>query len=163
MIMDLSKDRKQVVVDTKVNNQKTEVLINNRTKTRTWTNIYPGEVIHIKEGQKVPADCLLIYSTNTDKKVCYVDTINLDGQTNLRQKSMVKYPEEIDIDNPLEYLNNFVNSKIFYEPPNDDIYNFEGKMDILGKTISLSMENMLLRGSVLKNTTFVYCVVVYTG
>ena len=40
------------------------------------------------------------------------------------------------------------------EVPNKILYNFEGNLTLKGfpKTLSISNENMLLRGSVLKNT-----------
>ena len=163
LIKDLMKDRKQIKQDRIINNNKTQVLNNTKQKDIKWTEIYPGHVCIIKEGQKIPTDCILLYSTNIDKKLCYIDPQNLDGQKNLIQKNMVKYPEEVELDNPLDYINNFVNSKIYYEKPNDDIFRFKGRMDLLGKSIPLTMENMLLRGSVLKNTSSVYCVVIYTG
>ena len=50
------------------------------------------------------------------------------------------------------------------EPPNDQIYRFEGVIKLVnhGK-ISLSHENFLLRGSKLQNTEWIYGVVTHTG
>ena len=50
------------------------------------------------------------------------------------------------------------------EPPSDQIYKFDGVIatGTVGK-ISLSHENLLLRGSSLRNTDWVIRVVVYTG
>lgn len=50
------------------------------------------------------------------------------------------------------------------ENPNDRIYKFEGVFQAMsGHNYSLSADNMLLRGSSLKNTDYVYGLVVYTG
>jgi magnesium-transporting ATPase (P-type) len=50
------------------------------------------------------------------------------------------------------------------EPPSDQIYKFEGVIKThSGEKISLSAENLLLRGSSLRNTDWVVGAVVYTG
>ena len=50
------------------------------------------------------------------------------------------------------------------EPPNKNIETFEGNIALSGsEPISLSMINMLLRGTQLRNTEWVTGVVVYTG
>jgi hypothetical protein len=49
------------------------------------------------------------------------------------------------------------------EGPNNGIYKFEGTMDVDGKTISLGPENLLLRGSMLRNTEAAFGVAVFTG
>jgi len=56
-----------------------------------------------------------------------------------------------------------------YEEPNDQIYKFKGNFSVKLSTedeikeIGLKSENILLRGTSLKNTPFVYGCVVYTG
>lgn len=51
------------------------------------------------------------------------------------------------------------------EQPNDHLYVFEGTLSIDGEAgkISLSNKQVLLRGCVLRNTEWVYGVVVFTG
>ena len=43
------------------------------------------------------------------------------------------------------------------------IYKFEGVIKINDTTISLDHENLLLRGMSLKNTDFIYGLVIFTG
>jgi magnesium-transporting ATPase (P-type) len=49
--------------------------------------------------------------------------------------------------------------------PNNAIYKFEGNIELegLSEKVSLGAENMVLRGSSLKNTEFIYGVAVFTG
>lgn len=49
--------------------------------------------------------------------------------------------------------------------PNDQIYKFEGSLNLSGgrKRVSLGSENLLLRGSSLRNTEWVLGFVVYAG
>lgn len=49
------------------------------------------------------------------------------------------------------------------EPPNSIIQHFNGSMFINGREVGLDMSNFLLRGSTLRNTKWVFGVVVYTG
>lgn len=64
----------------------------------------------------------------------------------------------------------FINdTEIVCEPPNKDLYKFDGRMQLPSmishnkEVISLSNDNMLLRGMSLRNTEFIYGIVVYTG
>lgn len=62
---------------------------------------------------------------------------------------------------------NKVKGKIECEIPNENLHKFNGRVNIstvgdIG-TKSINMENLMLRGAVLKNTDFAYFVVVYTG
>ena len=47
--------------------------------------------------------------------------------------------------------------------PTISLYNFIGKLRVSGKTYPLSIDNFLLKGSVLKNTEWVAGLVVYSG
>jgi phospholipid-transporting ATPase len=99
-----------------------------------------------------PADMILLKSSEP-KGVCYVETKNLDGETNLKHKTTEKYLNwAFNRDNSLE---SSLGSWVICEPPNDLIYKFEATMFMTGikrKKISLSSDNILLRGSSLQNT-----------
>lgn len=82
--------------------------------------------------------------------VCYIETKNLDGETNLKHKSApmetVHLPE-------LDYQS----FSVTCEMPSDKIYSFEGVFKIAKNKpeIPLLYENFALRGSSLRNTEFV--------
>ena len=81
-----------------------------------------GQVIRLKSDEFVPADMLLIHSSDI-KGVCYVETKNLDGETNLKIKSANR--------NMQHQFGNVEGLKalegmIICERPNNAIYKFEG-------------------------------------
>lgn len=56
-----------------------------------------------------------------------------------------------------------LSGKVICEAPNDFLYKFEGTITIENETYALNHNNFLLRGSSLKNTEWIYGIVVYTG
>ena len=48
-----------------------------------WQDIKPGEIVRIHKDEEVPADLLLI---SAPKDIVYVSTMNLDGETNLKER-----------------------------------------------------------------------------
>ena len=93
-----------------------------------------------------------------------METKNLDGETNLKIKYSVK---EIAKHCTTEREVLSLKGNITCEKPNDRIYHFEGvfEFDSLMEhaKIPIRSENLLLRGSSLKNTEFIYGLVVFTG
>jgi len=104
---------------------------------------------------------MVVLATSEPKNMCFVETKNLDGETNLKHKMAPKdlntFEDEVALTQQFE-------GSLTCETPNDQIYKFEGlikKSD--GQTVSLSQDHLLLRGSSLRNTDWVLGVVCYTG
>ena len=82
-------------------------------------------MVRVNEDEAIPADLVLVRSS--DEKGCiYIETKNLDGETNLKNKYVQK-----DINN--RYVNDLkamtqMQGKVFCEAPNNAIYKFEGQM-----------------------------------
>lgn len=73
--------------------------------------------------------------------ICYVETKNLDGETNLKNKQASKEVLKM-ADNDTTALKNFDNAVIECEPPNEFLYKFEGKLTMPGgqKVVSLDAD-----------------------
>ncbi|EAS00136.2 phospholipid-translocating P-type ATPase, flippase family protein (macronuclear) [Tetrahymena thermophila SB210] len=118
--------------------------------------LHPGHVIKIMKNEQIPADVILLQSSE-ESGVCYIETMNLDGESNLKLRLA---PIEVQ----LLSWENFSNIEVQYEAPNKYLYNFNGAMAYDGRfNISIKGINVLLKGSSLKNTEFVYGLVIYTG
>lgn len=106
----------------------------------------------------VPADTLLVYSSN-DTGIAYVDTLNLDGETNLKDKTAVLENYE---DRKMVLINGLVKSEF----ANENLEGWEGMLmfDNSGlKPIQADIKNMALRGCIIRNTKFAIGIVIYTG
>ncbi|KAL8207437.1 UNVERIFIED_CONTAM: hypothetical protein K2H54_056433, partial [Gekko kuhli] len=102
---------------------------------------------------------VLIYSTDADG-ICYIETSSLDGETNLKQRQVVRgfEDQESEID-PEQFT-----SKIECETPNNDLNSFRGFVEHSNQErVGLSKENLLLRGCTIRNTEAVVGIVVYAG
>jgi phospholipid-transporting ATPase len=123
--------------------------------------VFCGDVVKITNDQPVPADMVILASSDP-KGVAYVETKNLDGETNLKTKCAHKDMQPLF---KKERACGQIEGMILCEKPNNAIYKFEGiiKLQKLRNDLSLNADNLLLRGCILRNTEMVYGVVVYQG
>ena len=96
--------------------------------------------------------------------MCYIETKNLDGETNLKLKQADKNCIKLAA-NDKEVLKNFNSASIECEKENDSIYTFQGNMTVHDKElmIPLDFEHFILRGCTLRNTDWIYGVTIFTG
>ncbi|CAM8884297.1 unnamed protein product [Rhodiola kirilowii] len=148
--------------------QKQDVEMNNRKvlvhygegifRQTAWKNLRVGDIIKVEKDQFFPADLVLLGSSYEDG-VCYVETMNLDGETNLKYKQGLE---------PTIFLQEDYNFKDFKaivrcEDPNASLYTFVGTMYIEEQQLPLAPQQLLLRDSKLRNTDFIYGAVIFTG
>jgi len=50
-----------------------------------WEDIHIGDIVRVEKDQEVPADLLLV---SAPKDVVFVSTMNLDGETNLKDREL---------------------------------------------------------------------------
>jgi magnesium-transporting ATPase (P-type) len=52
-----------------------------------WKDVQVGDMIHLSCNEMIPADILVLRSSD-EHGLCYIDTQNLDGEANLKQREV---------------------------------------------------------------------------
>ncbi|VAI06101.1 unnamed protein product [Triticum turgidum subsp. durum] len=122
-----------------------------------WKHVRVGDVVRVGANESPPADMVLLATSDTTG-VAYVQTLNLDGESNLK----TRYAKQETLTTPLEHLAGAV---VRCERPNRNIYGFQANLELQGEghRIPLGPSNIVLRGCDLKNTSWAVGVVVYAG
>uniref|UniRef100_A0A8C9XZ91 Phospholipid-transporting ATPase n=1 Tax=Sander lucioperca TaxID=283035 RepID=A0A8C9XZ91_SANLU len=158
-IKDLVDDLARHRMDKEINNRKCEVLLDGRFQESKWRDMQVGDVVRMKKNDFIPADILLLSSSNPNS-LCYVETAELDGETNLKFKLGLRVTDERLQDE--RQLAEF-NALIECEEPNNRLDKFMGTMLYEGKRYPLDLDNMLLRGCKIRNTEVSHGLVIFAG
>uniref|UniRef100_A0A665VSN8 Phospholipid-transporting ATPase n=1 Tax=Echeneis naucrates TaxID=173247 RepID=A0A665VSN8_ECHNA len=160
-IKDLWEDYRRHRSDKEINHM--DCLVYSRAERRYvekyWKEVRVGDFIRLRCNEILPADVLLLSSSDPDR-LCHIETATLDGETNLKQRQIVRSFFDLDCDfNPMKY-----NSIIECEKPNNDLNRFRGYIiHRSGKRDALYKENLLLRGCTIRNTEEAVGIVIYAG
>lgn len=52
-----------------------------------WQDVRPGDIVQLKNNEVIPAD-ILVLKCSDPQGLCYIDTCNLDGESNLKQRQV---------------------------------------------------------------------------
>jgi phospholipid-translocating ATPase len=122
-----------------------------------WIHVKVGDIIELSRDEQVPADIVMLHADGRDG-VAYVETMALDGETNLKSRYPVPQLKCQNVDDISNCHAHFV-----VEDPNLDLYDFHGKVTLDGTTLPLTVSNVVFRGSIVRNTTRVIGMVINTG
>lgn len=133
-----------------------------------WKKLEVGDLVLLRDNEQVPADIVVLATSDRDS-LCFVETKNLDGETNLKVRKAMPATSGIKSEEDLEHSHFFLDS----EPPHANLYAYngvlkyrsmanEGKHDDL-KVEPVTINELLLRGCTLRNTKWVIGLVVFTG
>ncbi|KAI8373465.1 hypothetical protein EDC96DRAFT_499461 [Choanephora cucurbitarum] len=138
-----------------------------------WKDLQVGDYVKIRNDEDIPAD-IVILSTSEADNVCYIETQNLDGETNLKQRQGLPGTSGLRTEHECEQAKFYIES----EPPHVNIYQYNAVLrwqidsaesDTVRSGVShekadaVTYSNILLRGCVLRNTEWAIGIVVYTG
>nr|CDJ87636.1 ATPase domain containing protein [Haemonchus contortus] len=156
-IKEIFEDIKRRRADHKVNSFNTLILKDKAWQTRPWRDIRVGDLIRVDNDQMFPADLLLI-SSSEPQSMCYIETSNLDGETNLKIKQALPTTSSlVTLDKLVEF-----EAKIECELPSRHVNEFSGNL-ITDEPRPFGIDQLLLRGARLKNTPWIFGAVIYTG
>ncbi|KAK6517959.1 hypothetical protein TWF506_005128 [Arthrobotrys conoides] len=161
-VKELVEDFKRRNQDRELNQSKTQVLHGTTFEETKWLNVKVGDIVRVESEEPFPADLVLLASSEPEG-LCYIETANLDGETNLKIKQAI--PETSHLVSPGELSR--LSGKVKSEQPNSSLYTYEATITMsMGgaeKEYPLSPEQLLLRGATLRNTPWVHGFVVFTG
>uniref|UniRef100_A0A9L0RQZ9 Phospholipid-transporting ATPase n=1 Tax=Equus caballus TaxID=9796 RepID=A0A9L0RQZ9_HORSE len=144
--------------DNQVNNRQSQVLINGILQQEQWMNVCVGDIIKLENNQFVAADLLLL-SSSEPHGLCYIETAELDGETNMKVRQAIPVTSELgDISKLAKF-----DGEVICEPPNNKLDKFSGTLYWKENKFPLSNQNMLLRGCVLRNTEWCFGLVIFAG
>ncbi|XP_073746426.1 phospholipid-transporting ATPase VB isoform X4 [Callorhinus ursinus] len=126
---------------------------------KCWKDVRVGDFIQMKCNEIIPADILLLFSSDPSG-ICHLETANLDGETNLKQRRVVKgFSEQVVQFEPEHFCNTIV-----CEKPNNHLNKFKGYMEHPDQTrTGFGSESLLLRGCTIRNTEVAVGIVIYAG
>lgn len=135
-----------------------------------WKNVQVGDFVRIYNNDQIPAD-VVVLSTSEPDGACYVETKNLDGETNLKVRNSLRAGRAIKHARDCEKAPFTIES----EAPQPNLYQYSGVArwkqhsskdpHAEGQDMAepISINNMVLRGCDLRNTEWILGVVVFTG
>ena len=146
--------------DRKVNRTQTQRLDRDtRTFRRVQTQeIRVGDIVKVEDDESFPADLLLL-SCQDSKGLSFVNTMNLDGETNLKERLAFERTKSAQSGETLSALE----LEIQCDQPNASLVRWNCNVKVNEEWLPVSMTQLLLRGCVLKNSGWVFGVVIYTG
>jgi phospholipid-transporting ATPase len=119
MLKEAYEDLRRYRSDNELNNKATLLYdygLNTERQVK-WSDIKPGNIIRILKDEEIPADVLCI---KAPKDTVFVSTMNLDGETNLKERKLPFYKDKIGDANFF--------GRIECEQPNANLEHWDGNI-----------------------------------
>ncbi|TIA90033.1 hypothetical protein E3P99_01747 [Wallemia hederae] len=134
-----------------------------------WKKLQVGDFVLLREDDQIPADLVLLSTSDADG-MAFVETKNLDGETNLKPKKCLKATSGMCSEEDIEHAQFLIDS----EPPNASLYSYNGVLRYTSRKTPespvthdavepVTASELLLRGCSLRNTQWAIGIVVFTG
>ncbi|KAJ9456213.1 Phospholipid-transporting ATPase tat-1 [Diplonema papillatum] len=164
-----------------------KVLVGDEWTGVCWADVKVGQLVRMehqkdeeivdsgRSGVPIPCDLIIVATDAETKGVCYVETMDLDGETNLKPRSVMSLDQ---VDLPGEEGNMkksyFLDaktasqaplhgSKVACDVPQADLSKIWGTVTMNGAEIPVNQNNILLRGARLCKVNAMVGIVMYTG
>lgn len=125
-----------------------------------WEDVRVGDYVKIHDRDPFPAD-IIVCATSEEENVAYVETKNLDGETNLKSRHAI--PELTHLRTAQDCANADP-IRIESEAPDVNMYRLNAAVILNdGRKSPVDLQTTLLRGTVLRNTRWVIGIVLFTG
>ncbi|OJJ44086.1 hypothetical protein ASPZODRAFT_122340 [Penicilliopsis zonata CBS 506.65] len=131
-----------------------------------WQDIKVGDIIRLDRDQPVPADIVLLHATGANGSA-FIETMALDGETNLKKKQPCQPVAKVcrTVEDICANSSSSGSGSIHFvvEDPNLDLYKFDGNVTVGEDKLPLTNNEIVYRGSVLRNTEIAIGMVIYSG
>jgi len=125
-----------------------------------WEDVKVGDFVKIYDDEPIPAD-IIICATSEEENVAFVETKNLDGETNLKSRSAC--PELTHLRNAKECADPKNSFHVDCERPDNNMYRLTATVIMPDDKHPIDLGQTLLRGTMLRHTKWVIGLVIYTG
>jgi phospholipid-translocating ATPase len=135
-----------------------------RWERTLWKKLEVGDIVLLRDNDQVPAD-VVVLSTSDPDGLCYLETKNLDGETNLKVRKAVPATSSMSSEEDIERSSFVLDS----EPAHQNLYVYHGVLRYKDATTGaqkqepVTINELLLRGCAIRNTSWVVGLVVFTG
>lgn len=157
--------QKRHAQDRSLNGSQTLVLVDGQFIPRPWRRVRVGDILRLESDGFIPADMVLL-SSSEPEGLAYIETANLDGETNLKIKQA--NPTTAALTNP--QAASMLRGYLLSEAPNSSLYTYDGTFHLSSAQpgaaptkIPVGPNQVLLRGAQLRNTGWVYGLVINGG
>ena len=155
---DAFEDHRRYRADKKANGALCTVVRKGKLLTVRSDEVEVGDFIKLERGAEFCADILLLSSALGDG-MAYVETANLDGETNLKPRHAIRETQHLTTPAQLD-SSSFV---VTCDAPNPTLVKWQGVLDYQGLDYALDVSNIVFRGCKLMNTPWAYGIVLYCG
>ncbi|POM73128.1 Phospholipid-transporting ATPase, partial [Phytophthora palmivora] len=174
MIKQGIEDKKRHEADNVQNSRQCKVLgRQGEIVTKEWQE-GGGDILRLGDRDEAPAD-VFILSTSEEEGRCFVETCNLDGETNLKRRSAIEQvaqhvgyrklndPTLPEAEHSKQMMK--LSATMEYEQPNNRLYNFTGRIEFgpNKEAAPIGPSNIILRGCSVRGCAYIYGVVIFTG
>jgi phospholipid-transporting ATPase len=128
MVKDLAEDYFRWKADHELNCSETHVLRGGALVVVQWREIIVGDIVQIRRDEAVPADLFFISSSDQKHGQCFIDTCQLDGETNLKAHLALAATKNLATPEAVGDFTGAVES----EAPHAGLYKYSGKLEIGG-------------------------------
>jgi phospholipid-translocating ATPase len=131
-----------------------------RWRQTRWEDVKVGDFVKVYNDEEIPAD-IIICATSEEGNVAFVETSNLDGETNLKSRSAC--PDLAHCRNANACADPKDPFFVDCERPHDSMYRLTATVVTSNGKYPIDLGQTLLRGAVLRQTAWVIGLVIYTG
>ena len=130
-------------------------------KISQWEDVKVGDFVKIMDNESIPADVLLC-ATSEDENVAFIETKNLDGETNLKSRSAA--PQLTNLRSAWACADKRNSFRVDCDRPDTNLYRLNAAVVMPDESKTpVDIQMILLRGTVLRNTRWAIGLVLYTG